>query len=669
MAVTKLEINSRSPFAQGQPFGDTGGYEQIDGTVYFAVDPGHPANEPIADLKLATRDASGMVTFSSDFRILQPTDPSKGNRSVFFDILNRGKAPALRNFNNAPEVAPDAPMDPGNGFLMRYGYTVVWCGWQCDVPDLPGVMRINVPDAVTAEGPISGEVVVTFHPNTPTQVQYLSDRSHRPYPANKLEDWDSVLTVQEHEDAPEEIIPREQWAFARIEDGRVTPDARHIYMAAGFVPGKVYQVKYTTTGAPIVGLGLLATRDLMSFLRHGSSEQDNPCAGYVDRAHSFGVSQSGRFLRHFLYLGMNEDESGRTVFDGLIPHVGGGKRGEFNHRFAQPSSQASRSPNSLFPFSDTDQTDPETGRTDGLMRRLAAKGKVPKVMYINTPSEYWGGHGSLLHTDLTGTRDLDLLDSVRIYMVGGAQHANGSLPLTDFDPGDDIRTQQLFNCLDYRAVLRAALVNLDRWAKTGHEAPPSRYPRLSDGTAVTPGDASASFRAIPGVNPPVPLRRFTRLDFGPDPGVPTNVPPVVGNPYPSLVSAVDSDGNELAGIRLPFITVPVAAYTGWNVRHPDIGGAGQTMSTGGATGGTLRGSTIPFAVTREDREATGDPRLSIEERYASKEDYLEQVRQAAQDLVDQGYVLGEDLPRLVDQCSQLYDAVASRVSVPQAAND
>ena len=329
--------------------------------------------------------------------------------------------------------------------------------------------------------------------------------------------------------------------------------------------------------------------------------------------------------------------------------------GEFNNRFAQPSSQATRSGNSLFPFSDTAQSDSETGLTDGLLSRLSALGALPKVMYTHTPSEYWGGHGSLLHTDLTASRDLDPPpDSVRIYVFASTQHAVAVFPPVDRD-ADGYYGQHDFNIIDYRALMRASLVNMDRWVSKGEAPPPSRHPRIDDGTAVTPERAAEILETIPGVKLPVPLRRFTRLDFGPDPRVPTKVPAEIGKVYPSLVSAVDQDGNELSGIPLPSVTVPLATYTGWNLRHPDIGGAGQTLSTGGASGGTLRGSTIPFPVTRADREASGDPRRSIEERYGSKAKYLELVTQAARELVSQRYLLEEDLEAIVSQAGQHYD--------------
>ena len=670
MAVGKLEITSRQPFANGQSFGDVGPYEQIDGTVYFTVDPANPFNETVTDLRLAPRSNTGEVHFYSDFRILQPVDQAKGNCRLFFDILNRGRGPCLRNFNNAPDLAPDVPLEAGNGFLMRQGYTVAWCGWQHDAPDVPGVLRMYPPEARNEDGTrITGKLVVTFVPNEPINEVFVSDRNHRPYPANNLEDWEAYMTVQDYEDGPETVIPREQWRFARERDGQVVPDANYVYKESGFEPGKVYQVVYSTTGAPIVGCGLLATRELASFLRYGTEQDENPCARSLEYAYSFGSSQSGRFLRDLLYYGLNYDEKGRRVFDGLIPHVAGAKHGEFNQRFAQPSSQASRSPNNLFPFSDVEQTDPITGQTDGVLTRSAAQGPLPKVMYTYTSSEYWGGGGALVHIDLTGSKDLEVPEEVRVYHFGGAQHPLGTPYLRDSDPANGSKGQQPFNCLDYRPLLRAGLVNLDRWVTEGAPAPASQHPRLDNGTAADPDAVAAELRKIPGLNTPNPYRRFQRLDFGPQSGVATNVPVILGEPYPLLVPSVDEDGNEQAGIRLPLTTVPLATHTGWNLRHAEIGGEGQILSSGGATGGTLAGSTIPFPATRAQREAAGDPRLSIEERYASRDDYLAQVRAAAVEMVSQGYVLDEDVELLVSQASDHYVELTSRVPEAQAADN
>jgi hypothetical protein len=559
-------------------------------------------------------------------------------------------------FNHAPRATnPLAPLDPGNGFLMRQGYTIVWCGWQHDVPSADGLMRAHVPEARDADSPISGQILVKFQPNAPSQVQLLSDRLHRPYPAAHLQEPDATLLVRDHDDAPPQVIPRDQWSFARPENSKIVPDASHIYLASGFVPGKLYQVIYTTAEAPVIGLGLLTTRDIVSFLRYGDAGSENPCAGDIQYAYAFGASQSGRYLRQFLYLGLNEDEQQRSVFDGLLVHIAGGKRGgDFNQRFGQPSSTQKPSMSDRFPFTDTVQTDPETGRTDGLLERLAAKQKCPKIFLTNSSTEYWRGDASLIHTDVQGSHDVPPSPSVRIYHLAGTQHASGILPLTDTNPRDGSRGQQVFNCVDYPPLLRAALVRLDRWVTAQEEPPPSRYPSFADGTAVLPEQTAATFTALPGVRFPAHLPRVVRFDFGPEAeaGVLTVLPPKAGMAYPHFVPAVDEDGNERSGIRLPDISVPLATYTGWNGRHPEMGAPDQLIG--------LMGATLPFAPTQQEREALGDPRLSIEERYPSKSAYLERVTIAAQALVTAGYLLEEDVETVVEQASHRYDLLVTR---------
>jgi Alpha/beta hydrolase domain len=654
MAITSLEINTRQPLAAGRAFGEVGPYLQLDGTAHFAVDPDHPGNQGITDLSLARRDGDGLVRFAADVRILTPEDPRRGNRRLLLDVPNRGRRLALRMLNNAPiETAPDAPLDVGDGFLMHRGYSLVWCGWQHDVPAVDGLMRIHVPQAQRAGMPISGRLRVKFQPEAWAQVQLLSDRLHRPYPTSNLDDPDAMLLVYDAADLPGAVIPRGQWSFARLDGGRVVADASHVYLASGFAPGKQYEVIYTTTGAPVIGLGLLTTRDLVAFLRYGRVEEGNPCAAAVEHADGFGASQSGRYLREFLYLGLNEDERQRAVFDGLLVHIAGGRRGgDFNQRFGQPSGTLSPSMSSLFPFHDATQTDPLTGRRDGLLERLAAWDRVPKIFFTNSSTEYWRGDASLIHTDAGGTQDVPPSAPVRIYHYAGTQHSSGALPLTDTNPLDGSRGRQLFNCVDYRPLLRAALMRLDRWATKQEDPPPSRHPRLADGTAVAPEGLRGLFTALPGVGFPARPPRVTAIDFGPEAsrGIATILPPVVGDAYPHFVPAVDRDGNELSGIRLPDLSVPLATYTGWNLRHPDNGAPDQLMS--------LMGATIPFPATREQGDARGDPRRSIAERYPSKTDYLEQVRRAAHALVEDGYLLAEDLDLVIDLAAERYELFA-----------
>ena len=662
MAVTALEIKTRGPFAQGDQFGEVGPYEQLDGIAHFSVAPDHPSNALITDLGLASRDSGGRIAFSSDFRILRPIAPERGNHRLLLDVLNRGNPLALRLFNDVPPVAdPSAPPEPGNGFLMRQGFTVAWCGWQHDVPEVPGLMGLHTPSATNSDNPISGKIAIDFQLNATTQVQSLADRLHHPYPASDLDDPDAVLTVQDNPDMPPQVIPRDRWAFARLEGGEVKPDDSNIYLAAGFDKGKSYRLIYSTNHAPVVGLGHLATRDFVSFLRYGTSREDNPCAGDAGYAYGFGGSQSGRFLRQFLYLALNEYEENRTVFDGLIPHIAGGRRGEFNQRFGQPSSTDSLSTGTLFPFADVVQTDPESGNTDGLLSRMAAKGQAPKLFFTNSSCEYWRGDASLIHIDSDGTHDLTPSESVRIYHFAGTQHASGTYPPTNTNAATGDKGCENFNWVDYRPLLRTALVRLDRWVTAGEVPPPSRHPRLNDGTAVSTEHVAASFRDIPGMDFPEHLPDPTRLDFGPKVGIPTNVPPSIGKSYPYFVPAVDRDGNEVGGIRLPEISVPLATHTGWNLRHPDIGGHGQTLG--------ILGSTVPFPATRSQREASGDTRLSLEERYSSREDYLNQVRKAAETLIEEGYLLADEVEGLVDQATQRYEMLQSAIGQAQVADD
>jgi hypothetical protein len=661
MALVGLEVKTRQALAGGRDFGSVGRYMQLDGLAHFAVDPSHPLNSCITDIDLAPRVGDGLVHFSADIRILTPEDPRRGRHLLLFDVPNRGNRLALATFNRVPRpINPAAPTDAGDGFLMRRGYTVVWCGWQHDVPTVDGLMRIVLPEARQDGVPVAGRLMVGFQPNAPARVQLLSDRGHRPYASNNLDDPDAVLLVRDGAEAPPRVVPRQEWSFARLDAGRPVPDAEHVYLAAGFVPGKIYHVIYASTGAPVIGLGLLAARDAVAFLRHGSANDGNPCAGDIRHAYAFGASQSGRYLRQFLYLGLNEDEDERIVFDGVLVHIAGGKRGgDFNQRFGQPSASLHPSMSNIFPFIDRQSTDPVTGRSDGLLDRLEARHRVPKIFFSNSSTEYWRGDACLIHTDADGTEDVSPGAAVRLYHFAGTQHSAGGLPLTDTNPVDGARGQQALNSVDYNPLLRAALVRLDRWVSAGEDPPPSRHPRLADGTAVMPEGLRGLFASLPGVAFPAQLPPVIRLDFGPAAanGVATSLPPAEGEPYPHFVPAVDRDGNEKSGVRLPDLTVPLATYTGWNLRHPQIGAADRLLS--------LLGSTIPFPATPEEGSRRGDPRRSIAERYPSRERYLEQVRHEALRLIDEGYLLSEDLELVVGQASQRY-ALLAAAGIPAA---
>ncbi|MCI0440804.1 MAG: hypothetical protein L0177_16985, partial [Chloroflexi bacterium] len=402
MAVTRLEITSRTPFMEGQPFGDAGPYELLEGRTHYAVDPLHKANEGIVDLPLAPRDANGRVRFSSHFAMLKPADPDRSKRRLLFDVVNRGRKTALGSFNNSPRAfEPAAPVLPGNGFLMRHGYTVVFGGWQADVPPTPGLIGMQAPEALGADGqPLVGRILCWFQVNEPTQVEMLSHRGHLPHPVADGDDPDATLQVRDHPNSPPRPIQRDRWSFVRVEDEQVEPDPSHVYLPTGFEPGKIYELVYRTRGSRIVGLGFAAMRDIVSFLKHAPESEGNPCADDIEYAYAFGSSQSGRFLRTYLHAGLNLDEQGRAGLDGVIAHVAGGARGEFNLRFGQPSKDICYVLPELFPFTDTEQRDPVTGKEGALLSRIKERGGVPKIMFTNTSAEYWRGDAALIHTDL-----------------------------------------------------------------------------------------------------------------------------------------------------------------------------------------------------------------------------------------------------------------------------
>jgi len=649
MPVTRLDITSREPYDDGKSFGDAGAYERIDGLLTFEVDPDHPANAVIVDLGLAPVNADGKVEFQSDVTILTPADPARGRGSALVELPNRGRKLSPRQFNRSEvDVSPDGVVPAGDGFLMRHGFTVVWIGWQWDVYRSPSLMGLEPPYALVNGQPIVGQTVVEVHTSKLERTKLLANRVHKPNPAADLEQPDAILTVRDYEDGEVTVIPRSEWSFAKEAGNEVVPSNEHIYYSAGFQPGKLYHVIYTTIGAPVVGTGLLAVRDIGGFLR--SNHAANPVAGSVERTYAFGISQTGRMLRHFIYLGLNTCEDGQMAFDGIIPHVAGARRGEFNHRFGQPSVQSTPGFGHGFPFADDEMEDIYSARGEGLLSRLRETGHVPKVIYSNTSAEYWRGDSSLMHTDPGGIRDVEPAETSRIYLFASTQHGPGNLPQNNVNANDGAMGRYGFNLVEYTPLLRAELVNLDLWVRVGLEPPASAYPRLADGSAVAPVQVLEHFKALPDVHLPDPERLpvLREVDLGPEAvhGIGT-YPVTEGERYHGYVSNVDEDGNEVAGIRLPDLTVPIATHTGWNPRHPDTGGADQIMP--------MQGFTKFFARTRADREASNDPRLSIQERYADKEDYLNAVRNQAELLAHERYILPEDVDTVVSDASRRWD--------------
>ena len=655
MAVVAVDITSREEYAGGLPFGTSGPYDRIDGVLTFAVDPENAANALIVDLDLAPGDEQGRVRFRSDFTLLTPQEAGS-NGKLLVDVVNRGRKMAVNTFNRvAPSPAPTREQPPGDGFLFRHGFSVVSIGWQWDVYRSEALLGLQAPRAEVDGQPVRGPAVVEIRPDAPQRTWLLANRQHQPYPVADPNASDAMLLGRDWEDGPDTEIPGAEWSFGRESNGGVISSREHIYYESGFQAGKIYHVVYTAEDAVVVATGLLAVRDVAAWLRHPS--RLSPVTGGFERIYGYGVSQTGRMLRHFLYLALNIDEEGRKVYDGLLPHVAGGRRGEFNHRFAQPSQQSEPGFGHLFPFTDDETVDPVTERRDGVLTRQRGLGSVPKVVYTNSSAEYWRGDGSLAHTDPEGASDMPQASETRSYHFAGTQHGAGSVPQSSDTGPDGSKGRYPFNVVDYSPLLRAALINLDRWVAEGVEPPPSRHPRLDDGTAVTRAEALDSLPSIPGlVKPDRELLWVLReVDLGP--GAELGIgryPAREGRTYPCYVSALDPDGNEVAGVRLPDLEVAVGTHSGWNPRDPATGAPEQIIP--------MQGSTFYFAPTKAAREATGDGRPSLKERYAGREEYLTRVREIAERLAEEQYILWEDVEIVVEACTARYDAAISESS-------
>jgi hypothetical protein len=633
--VVRLRVERREKVLNGRAFGLAGTYEKLIGKVEFALDPVGAINKNIVDLNLAPRNSRGEVEFTADFYMLKPVDSARGNGRLFYEVGNRGGKSMLRTFQQAKNSSdPQTAADFGDGSLMNQGYTLLWMGWQWDVPN--GQMRMNMPVAMDHGKPITGLVRGNFIPNNNAGTQPLADRNHLAYPIDDPNSVDNFMTVRDRPTDVPQLIPRAKWHF--VGDSSVAANG-------GFELGRIYDVVYRARDPRVVGTGLAGTRDLISFLKYDQTGA-NPIHG-IRIVYGWGVSQSGRLLRHFLYEGFNEDEQSRKVFDGVIDEVGGAGRGSFNHRFAQASRDAEQFfnvfyPADMFPFTDGPETDPETGQTDSLLGRAEARHVAPKVIHIFSNSEYFNRAGSLIHTDPGGRRDIEPPADSRIYFVSSGPHGAGPFP-----PVQPYGAAALNNPIDRSPIVRALLRDLDAWVRDGTPAPSSRIPHISDGTLVP--TEKAGWPVIPGVRFPVPSLKTYRLDFGPEwaKGIVGNEPPKIGKPFVGLVPAVDQNGNSRAGIRMPAIEVPVGTYGGWNFRSPSIGSSDQLLGE--------VGSFHPFARTKAQRIESGDSRLSIEERYGAREEYLSKVASVARRMIEDRFLLSSDLSVVVDQAGALYD--------------
>jgi hypothetical protein len=648
--VTRIVVDparSQSPTFDGRAFGAAGQYEKLRGTFHGELDPRDRRNRVITDIELAPRNARGMVEYSAEFFILKPIDASKGNHKVILDHNNRGGM-RIGLLNGVPaNNNPTSAADAGTGFVFNQGYAVVSNGWDPGAVEADE-MKISVPVAKNRDGSsITGpsyEYIV--FDNATTRSSPLT------YPAaNPADKATAKLTVRKLLDDMPTPVPADGWSY--------NADGTAISLAgnAPFLQSYIYEFTYTAKDPIVAAIGLAATRDFTSFLKNASKDDAgtaNPLRGNVQRVYTYSISQPSRMLNDVVHLGFNEDEKGKQVFDGILSHTGAGTGDAINFRFAQTgrterNRQNHLYPEGLFPFAHQLLYDPVSGQVDARDLRCTLTNTCPKRFEMNTSNEYWVKSGSLLHTDTRG-RDLRDPDEARFYLFSGLSHGVGAA-------GARSSCQQLLNPTSPYPAHRALLVALDEWVTRGKEPPKSRVPRASDGNvawaATRPGFQTGVVSASDLGWPSIPNVTYTGvittryvLDFGPNlrDGIISNYPPSVSaRPwYPIFVSKVDADGNEVAGVRLPPVAAPLATTTGWGVRREGFAAN---------DGCEANGQQIFFEKTLAARLAKNDPRLSLAERYGSKENYVKAVTAAAKKLQAERFLLQADVDAYVSEAN------------------
>lgn len=645
-AVERVEVTERGPFATGKAFADVGAYEKIRGVAHFALDPQSRANAAIVDLDRAPRGPDGMVRFSSEFLMLRPVGSQP--TTLIYDVNNRGSIAILGQVNGKVPAHndPASESDAGDGFLMRHGFTLLFSAWTWDVaPHDPGDRPLIFlpPTARGADGnAISGKVANEFTVPSATDLAVYAGMRGLTYEPAVADDPGATLSERSRPDDRRRVLARARWHFVPA----VQPGGPgQVSLTGGFKPGVLYELIYTARDPKVAGAGLAGIRDLLAYLR------DQPLPGTVRPRSTliFGISQSARLIGRMLHDGLDVSESGALAFDGAYLQVpGAGGSAGFNSRFVQPTRHPSLLeehdyPADAFPFTSRPSRDPETGRTASTLDHAGdANGNLPKLMIANTSAEYWNRDASLVTTSPDGQRDIEPATNVRIYAFMGAQHYVGRSRTRE-------PYTQCVSTTDHYLPMRALILALERWTVHQTEPPASAFPRIGDGTLITLERYRALFPPAADLVPPALNLREARLDFGPGfehTGVATRVPPVHGREFATRVPAPDADGNDRGGVRMIELEVPLGTHTGWNLRAPASGFAWATAR--------FDGSFLPFPRTPV---AGGDPRKTLEARYADRSAYELLVRQAAGRQHAAGFLLDEDMERAVAENLGLYDRI------------
>jgi hypothetical protein len=643
--ITRVVIDKvESPTFEGRTFGSIGQYEKLVGRAFGVTDPKDPIDAGIVNLDKAPRNAQGLVEYDVDFYILKPIALDKGNKTLFYDVVNRGNKNLHTTFNVGAGGAndPTKSTDAGDGLLMQQGYTLVWSGWQGDVPTGANRLTTRFPVATNNGTPITKKIRTEFVFDSPGMFSVPVSWDRGPgvtaYPAVESAMSSATLSRRSGQEGEPQPIARSEWFFDKCEDGKAkTASNVDVCYPAGFSTNYVYDLVYEARDPIVMGLGFAATRDIMSFLRYDTTD-GNPLvakgsgANPIRLALGFGSSQSGRFLKDLIYQGFNQDSAGRKVFDGAIPHISGSRKTYTNYEFAMPGRfstqlEGHHYPGDQFPFTYATLTDPITGKSDGVLAKCTAQKACPKIMHWDSGLEFWSARSSLVATDPKAAQDVQIPDNVRLYLFSGTQHGPAGTPANGI-------CQNLSNPLQYRETQRALMMDLQAWVANEVPPPPSRFPRLADGNLVssTP-QSSFGFPAIPGVTFTGAVNHLSVIDYA-------QFPPrhVAGQDYRVLVPKVDSDGNDVAGVRSAQLQAPLGTYTGWNLR------AAGFMQNEGCY---LTGSFMPFAATAAQRTASGDPRPSLEERYGTRQKYVDAFTNGTKALVSDRLLLQEDADRLI----------------------
>jgi len=665
--VTRFVVEQRRLFNNGSSWGSAGPYERLDGTAYMEVDPRDPLNAVIVNLDKAPRNGRGMVEFSAPFFILKPVDMLRGNHKIYYAINNRGNKSGLLSL--PPAVTLPSTNNPlfydGDGLQLRLGYTIVDAGWQGDVAEGNDRLFPSFPVPTQPDGsPIVSNIRIEYSDRTIPQegtftLNMEGNSAFVPYETADMDTAHSTLTVRDDVNAVRVSITPDRWAFGTCPDGPLSLQATttDICLFDGFQADKIYELIYPAKNPMVMGLAYAVTRDIDSFLRYELQDDAgnrNPLAltsklvGIL-RSYGFGGSSTGMYLREFLYLGFNEDEAHRKVFDAIHLTIPGTHRLFANVEFADPNTYSRQDDRHDFlststaPLTFGVTTDPITGIHDGILKRPETD---PLVFQTISANEFWNMRGSLEVADGLGN-PIQVPDNVRLYFHSSFSHVGGvglfSPPSPPLAVGSTASCQHLTNSGATSPTMRAMLIALDAWADQGVAPPPSNYPRVEEGTLVTLKEASAAFPNIPGVSFPTVLNGLDVLNFGPEfssvGGRLTVLPPLVGPSYKMFVPKSDQDGLDLAGVRTVDIRAPLGTNVGWALR---------VAASRAPNLCALSGSYIPFAQTMAERLASGDPRPSLEERYGNHTGFVRAVRRATRELVRERLLLEEDANTFVN---------------------